>query len=185
MWARISQWTEPLSFVSLCFSKLIFVHNAYPFGNKLLSDIKICNTDYYYEKSVNCRYIPGIPAEVVSWWNNLSRMVIRKNTLRKKGERRYSSYSFSTSALDRGEWSASRPGRALAPGERTPGAHCTGGWVGPRAGLDTEVKNSLRLPHNIINFVRGKIWWHVQTPTHKDTYIYLLQACFINTDRPL
>jgi hypothetical protein len=30
------------------------------------------------------------------------------------GDRRYSSYSFSTSALDRGEWSASRPG------ERTP-----------------------------------------------------------------
>jgi hypothetical protein len=29
------------------------------------------------------------------------------------GERRYSSYSFLTSALDRGEWSASRPGRAL------------------------------------------------------------------------
>jgi hypothetical protein len=33
------------------------------------------------------------------------------------GERRYSSYSFSTSALDRGEWSASRPGRALPRGK--------------------------------------------------------------------
>jgi hypothetical protein len=31
------------------------------------------------------------------------------------GENRYSSYSFSTSALDGGEWSASSPGRALAP----------------------------------------------------------------------
>jgi hypothetical protein len=31
------------------------------------------------------------------------------------GKRRYSSYSFSTSALDEGEWSASPPGRALAP----------------------------------------------------------------------
>jgi hypothetical protein len=31
------------------------------------------------------------------------------------GDRRYSSYSFSKSALDRGEWSASRPGRALPP----------------------------------------------------------------------
>jgi hypothetical protein len=29
------------------------------------------------------------------------------------GERRYSSYSFLTSALDGSEWSASRPGRAL------------------------------------------------------------------------
>jgi hypothetical protein len=32
------------------------------------------------------------------------------------GERRYSSYSFLTSALDGGEWSALRPGRALLPG---------------------------------------------------------------------
>jgi hypothetical protein len=48
------------------------------------------------------------------------------------GERRYSSYSFTTSALDGGEWSASRPDRALPPGERTPGTHCTGGWVGPQ-----------------------------------------------------
>jgi hypothetical protein len=30
-----------------------------------------------------------------------------------KGERKFSSYSFVTSALDGGEWSASRPGRAL------------------------------------------------------------------------
>jgi hypothetical protein len=33
---------------------------------------------------------------------------------------RYSSYSFLTSALDRGEWSASRPGRALPPGKGPP-----------------------------------------------------------------
>jgi hypothetical protein len=52
-------------------------------------------------------------------------------------ERRYSSYSFSTSALDGGEWSASRPGRALAPGEG-PQYPCIGGLVGPRVGLDTE-----------------------------------------------
>jgi hypothetical protein len=34
---------------------------------------------------------------------------------RSRGERMYSSYSFTTSALDGGEWSASRPGRALPP----------------------------------------------------------------------
>jgi hypothetical protein len=34
-----------------------------------------------------------------------------------KGEVRYSSYSFLTAALDGDEWSASRPGRALALGE--------------------------------------------------------------------
>jgi hypothetical protein len=33
------------------------------------------------------------------------------------GERKYSSYSFLTSALDRGEWLASRPGRALPQGK--------------------------------------------------------------------
>jgi hypothetical protein len=44
--------------------------------------------------------------------------------------RRYSSILFSTSALDRGEWSASRPGRALAPGKgpTVPIVH-EAGWV--------------------------------------------------------
>ena len=39
-----------------------------------------------------------------------------------------------TARLEGGEWSAARPGRTL-PRER-PGTHFTGGWVGPRAGLD-------------------------------------------------
>jgi hypothetical protein len=59
------------------------------------------------------------------------------------GERRYSSYSFLTSALDGGEWSASRPGRALPPVKGTPGTHWTGGWVGPRAGLDAETRRKI------------------------------------------
>jgi hypothetical protein len=33
-----------------------------------------------------------------------------------------------------------------SPGERTPGTHCTGGWVGPRAGLDTEVRGKIISP---------------------------------------
>jgi hypothetical protein len=42
---------------------------------------------------------------------------------------------FLTSALDGGEWLASRPGR-FAPGERVTGVHRIGGWgVGSRAGL--------------------------------------------------
>jgi hypothetical protein len=36
------------------------------------------------------------------------------------GDRKYSSYLYSTSALDGGEWSASRTGRALAPGKGPP-----------------------------------------------------------------
>jgi len=43
---------------------------------------------------------------------------------------------FLTSSLDEGEWSASRSGR-FTPGESVPDTHWTGGWVGPRAGLDT------------------------------------------------
>jgi hypothetical protein len=35
-------------------------------------------------------------------------------------DRRYSSYSFLTSALEGGEWSASRPGRALPPDKEPP-----------------------------------------------------------------
>ena len=49
-------------------------------------------------------------------------------------------YPFMTTALDRGEGSAARPGRSLPPGER-PGTHRTGGWVGPRAGLDRCAKS--------------------------------------------
>ena len=41
-----------------------------------------------------------------------------------------------TAAIEGGEWPAARPGRtAVSSWERT-GTHFTGGWVGPRAGLD-------------------------------------------------
>jgi hypothetical protein len=56
------------------------------------------------------------------------------------GERRYSSYSFKTSAQDAGEWSAQRPGRDLLPA-KDPRTHCTGGWVGPRAVLESKEKS--------------------------------------------
>jgi hypothetical protein len=43
-------------------------------------------------------------------------------------------------ALDGGEWSASRPGRALGP---TQGTHCIGGWVDLKASLDTEARRKI------------------------------------------
>jgi hypothetical protein len=58
------------------------------------------------------------------------------------GEWRYSSTHSLISALDGGEWSASRPGR-FTPSERAPGTHCIRGWVGPRAGLDAVVKRKI------------------------------------------
>jgi hypothetical protein len=35
------------------------------------------------------------------------------------------------------------PWPRFSPGERIPGTHCTVGWVGPRAGLDTEVRRKI------------------------------------------
>jgi hypothetical protein len=34
----------------------------------------------------------------------------------------------------------------LYPRERTPGTHCTGGWVSPKAGLDTEARGKILSP---------------------------------------
>jgi hypothetical protein len=50
----------------------------------------------------------------------------------------YSSTHSLNSALDGGEWSASRPVRFTFR-ERAPGTHWIGGWVGPRAVLDAVV----------------------------------------------
>jgi hypothetical protein len=51
---------------------------------------------------------------------------------------------FLTSALDGGEWSASRLGRFI-PGERAPGIHWIGDWVGSITSLD-DVKRRKFLP---------------------------------------
>jgi hypothetical protein len=53
---------------------------------------------------------------------------------------RYSSTHSLTSVLDRGEWSASRPGR-FTPRERAPGTHWIRDWVGG-SGYGGEEKNS-------------------------------------------
>jgi hypothetical protein len=47
-----------------------------------------------------------------------------------------------TSALDGGEWSASRPG-CITSTEGAPGTHWIGGWVGPRVVLDAVVKRKI------------------------------------------
>jgi hypothetical protein len=45
----------------------------------------------------------------------------------------------------------------LYPWERTPGTHRTGGWVGPRASLDMEVRGKILLPLPGINLARPVI----------------------------
>jgi hypothetical protein len=60
------------------------------------------------------------------------------------GKWTYNSTHSLTSALDGGEWSASRPDR-FTPKERAPVTHWIGGWVGPRAVLDAVVK--IKIPN--------------------------------------
>jgi hypothetical protein len=55
-----------------------------------------------------------------------------------------------TSALEGGEWSASRLGR-FTPREKTPGIHWIGGWVGPSSVLDAVVKRKIPSPRRESN----------------------------------
>jgi hypothetical protein len=67
---------------------------------------------------------------------------------RRLGESRYSSYSFSTSALDGGEWSGSLLGRALSPGKGPPAPIEHKAWCAPQPVWTQrlEGKNPLPLP---------------------------------------
>jgi hypothetical protein len=58
------------------------------------------------------------------------------------GERKYSSTHSITSALDGGEWSASRSGHFIRR-EKAPDTKWIGGWVGPRAVLEAVVKRRI------------------------------------------
>jgi len=60
----------------------------------------------------------------------------------KEEERRYSSYSFLTSTLNVGEWTASRHGRSIAP-EKDLRCRLYRRLGGPRAGLDTENRRKI------------------------------------------
>jgi hypothetical protein len=72
------------------------------------------------------------------------------------GQWRYSARHSLTSALDEGEWSASRPGR-FTPRERAPGTHWIGGWVGPGAVLDAVVKRNISLCGKHFKKYEGKL----------------------------
>jgi hypothetical protein len=65
--------------------------------------------------------------------------------MRRLGERTCISYSFLTSVLDGVSGERHTPA-ALYPQEKTPVTHWTGGWVGPRAGLDTDARGKILLP---------------------------------------
>jgi hypothetical protein len=73
---------------------------------------------------------------------------------------------FFTSALD-GELSASRPGR-FTHREIGPGTHWMGGWVGPRADLDT-VKRNICPAGN-----RTRVVQPVAIPTELSRLLYIM-----------
>jgi hypothetical protein len=82
---------------------------------------------------------------------------------------------FLTSALD-GEWLASRPGHFI-PGNRAPGTHWIGGWVGPRIGLYAVKRKILTWREsNADRPARRHTDWAIQTPPLSVWYHYY--KCF-------
>jgi hypothetical protein len=87
------------------------------------------------------------PNFVVDWlphiyWRYKGKAVPQHTYGGTEEEGKYSSYSFMTSALDRVSGQRHDPA-VFTPGERTHGNHFAGGWVGPRAGLDTDVRGKI------------------------------------------
>jgi hypothetical protein len=75
--------------------------------------------------------------------------------------------------LDGGEWSVSRPGSAFTPRERTPGTHWTGGWVGPRAGLDTEARGKILCPRRGFNPIVNKLVFSFLLQNNKSEHLHV------------
>jgi hypothetical protein len=71
------------------------------------------------------------------------------------------------------------PRPRFTPGERTPGAHCAGGWVGLRAGLDAETRGkSLCRGSNPGRSVRSQtVYW--ATPASVFVYHHRLIRCAV------
>jgi hypothetical protein len=67
-----------------------------------------------------CIFISSLASSVKDQLGYISEGCFATHQAGAKGERSYSSYSFLTSAPEGGEWSASRPDRALPPGKEPP-----------------------------------------------------------------
>jgi hypothetical protein len=78
------------------------------------------------------------------------------------------------------------PRPRFTPGERTPGTHCTGGWVGPRAGLDAGAKRKILCPCRGSNLDRPIVQSVVRhytawaTAAHRDI-LHWISICFLTT----
>jgi hypothetical protein len=95
------------------------------------------------------------------------------------GERRYISYSFTTSALDGGEWSPSLPGRVLDPGKGPPIP------IVQEAGWAPEPVWTQRLDEKFFRLCRGSNLDHpvvqpvgdIQAETNDRIWNYSVEVC--------
>jgi hypothetical protein len=93
-------------------------------------------------------------------------------------------HAFLTSALDGGEWSALRPGR-FTHRKRAPGTHWIGGWVGPRAVLDTVVKRKIPSLHRESNPRTPIVRSLVAIPTELSRLYCVVLSWSTGTNLPL
>jgi hypothetical protein len=73
------------------------------------------------------------------------------------------------------------PRPRFTPGERTPGTHWTGGWVGPRAGLDTEVTGKVLCPcrgSNLDRPVVQSVARHRADMSQPHTHPHIVARCY-------
>jgi len=89
---------------------------------------------------------PSIPKPCVTFDNEP--VCYSEELLAPRSTSKLEDHPLSTSALEEGEWSASRPSR-FNPRERTPGTHWIGVWMGPRAVLDMVCKKKFPAPAGI------------------------------------
>jgi hypothetical protein len=100
----------------------------------------------------------------------VSKTVLLHATEAHLGDRRYSSCSFLTSALEGGEWSASRPGRALPPGKEPPVPTVQeAGWA-PEPVWDAEVRRQTLWPYRESNL-------DIPTVVRHETGVPRLKKC--------
>jgi hypothetical protein len=86
-------------------------------NSRLLSTALVCRGIIYpwHFHMTECVVHRSSFESITSSINDLKLKQSHNTHIEVQGERRYNSYWFSTSALEGGEWSASRPGHVLAP----------------------------------------------------------------------
>jgi hypothetical protein len=73
------------------------------------------------------------------------------------------------------------PRPRFTPKERTPGTHCTGGWVGPRAGMDTQVRGNILCPRrgsNPVHPVVQPVVRHYTAWANPAPFLYVGTICY-------